>query len=333
MRFIGGCIWVLFVLGCQSTALTSAKLYLREGEDQKAKQELEKALQGAPQNPEIHFLLGEIAATEGDYAGMVSALGTVLELDPEWGEKVGQLRRQYWVEEYNKGVSLADSSSPDYAGALQAFDHATLIDPEALESWRNKAYVHYRLDSLDAAIGAYEKVAAAAPSDTGVCASLGSLYLRQQRYEDATRMLVHLVELDPADSEARVNLGVAYEQLERFAEAEAAYREAIRLDPGYALAHHNLGHFYWGRENYPAASEAYAKTVELNPEDGDALYNLAATYLKMEEMDRALPLLQELSERMPDNASVWWELGRIYAHKGMVEESQKAYDRYEVLNP
>ena len=48
-------------------------------------------------------------------------------------------------------------------------------------------------------------------------------------------------------------------------------------------------------------------------------------------MEAAMPLLLQLSERMPDNASVWRELGRIYALEGMLEESKAAYAKEEAL--
>ena len=96
-------------------------------------------------------------------------------------------------------------------------------------------------------------------------------------------------------------------------------------------SHYNLGNLYWQQQKYSAASEAYEETIRLNPEDGDALYNLAITYLALEDMDRSLPLLEQLAKKMPNNASVWRELGRIYAHKGMLDKSKEAYAREEQL--
>jgi DNA-binding SARP family transcriptional activator len=46
-----------------------------------------------------------------------------------------------------------------------------------------------------------------------------------------------------------------------------------------------------------------------------------------------MPILVELTDRMPDNTLVWRELGRIYAIKGRIEDSRRAYDQVESLSP
>ena len=50
---------ITLALGCQSSALTAAKLYLQQEEPQKAKDQLVLALETEPQNAEAHFLLGK----------------------------------------------------------------------------------------------------------------------------------------------------------------------------------------------------------------------------------------------------------------------------------
>lgn len=57
----------------------------------------------------------------------------------------------------------------------------------------------------------------------------------------------------------------------------------------------------------------------------DTRYNLAITYLSIAQLDEALPLLEDLVEQTPNNASVWRKLGRIYALKERIQESKAAY--------
>lgn len=324
---------LLFSVGCQSAALTSAKLYLQEDEIHKAGQQLEKALREEPQNPEVHFLLGRIAAAQKDYVTMDSAFATSAALSPRFHREIEQLRRQHWAREHNTGAGFITSPSPDLAAARQAFANAIIIDPRPLESWRNIAYVYYRLDSLDAAVEIYARIIAAAPADTSSLAALGRIYLEQQRYQEAVQPFIRFLQLDPDDVKIRTYLGIVYEHLGHYAEAEESYDEVLRLAPHSALVHYNLGNIYWRRMDYQAAKTAYEKALTLNPDDLDARYNLAATYLELEELDRALPLLQDLSTRTPDNPDVWQGLGRLYALKGMTEKSHRAFSRAKALSP
>ena len=329
---LAACIWTL-ASGCQSSSLTAAKIYLRDDQPEQAREKLEAALEKAPLDPEIHFLLGRVAAAQGDYRAMAGSFSASLDLSPRFAEEIGALRRRHWAEVYNQGVTQVDPAAPDLAGAAGSFQLATVIDPEPIEAWRNLGYVYFALDSLEAAIGTYRHIAAAAPGDTSALASLGVLYLNRQSYPEAAEVLASLVEITPGNAQAWVNLGVAHEQLQHLAEAENAYRQAIAADPGAAAAHYNLGNLHCGRDEYRDAIAAYRKAVELDPEDDNSLYNLAISHLSVDELDAALPLLQELSGRMPDNPSVWRELGRIYALKGMLAESRHAYDRAEELAP
>ncbi len=332
MRALVYGLWVLW-LGCQSASLTAAKIYLREGEADKARQKLEEALVREPQNPEVHYLLGKVAAAAGDYQTMASAFEASLGLGPDFQSQIQQQRRHYWATEYNQGVAFATADPANLAAARQSFRKALTIDSGPLETWRNLAFVYYHLDSLEVAIEAYEHILAESPADSAALAHLGVLYLGQERYAEAVEALTSRLENGPASVDAYLNLGVAYEQLERAEDAEKAYREAILLEPQSAAGHYNLGNLYWHRRAYQKAIVAYKKAVELSPGDNNSLYNLAVCYLSTEDFDRALPLLEDLSERMPDSPLIWRALGRVYAHKGRVEESKRAYEEADLLGP
>ena len=317
-----GCVALL--AGCQSAAVTSAKLYLQEDQPERAREQLEKALETTPGNPEIHFLLGKIHGIEGNYRAMAAALDRSLELSPKFGEEIAQLRKYYWAQEYNRGIQLSQAEQPDYAAVHEAFQVATVIDPTEVLAWRNLAFSQYRLGDLDAAIETYRKITEIAPDDTTVYTNLAAVCLQEKRFAEAAEALTRLVELNPRDAKSHVNLGIAYEQLARQTEAEAAYRRAVELDPEMAMAQYGLGNFFWNSEQYEDARDAYARAVELDPEDQDARFNLAMTYLRLEDDAGALPLLEQLVGEMPDNGAVWRQLSLIYARQDRVAKSKEA---------
>ena len=318
-------------LGCQSSTLTAAKLYIKQQQPQKAKEQLAEALKLEPENAEAHFLMGKLLAAEGHYTEMVEHLDRAAGLSTKFQTEAEQTRRHYWAREYNAGVSYAQGERPDFGKALRSFHNATLIEESDLKAWRNMAYVYYQIDSTDAAIATYQKIVSADAEDADSFYSLGVLYLNQGRHQEAVRALSQLAVVDPQHFDGHINLAVAQVHIEDYEGAETNYRRAIEIDPAKPDSYYNLGNLYWQQKNYTAARKAYEKTVELKPGDGDALYNLAITYLALEDMDSALPLLQQLSEQTPDKASVWRELGRIYAHRGMIAESKAAYAREEEL--
>ncbi|MXY81126.1 MAG: tetratricopeptide repeat protein [Gemmatimonadetes bacterium] len=317
-------------LGCQSSTMTAAKLYIKQEQPQEAKKQLALVLRTEPENSEAHLLMGKLLGKEGRYGEMAEHLAHA-ERNPKFQIEVEQTRRQFWTREYNAGVVHAQGEAPNYAMARHSFHNATIIDESALDAWRNLAYVYYQIDSTDAAIATYQKIASAAPEDEDAFFSLGSLYLENDNLDEAIRALSQVVKINPENLNGLTNLAIAQAQAEDYEGAEANYRKVIELNPDDFRPHFNLGNLYWQQEKYTAAKRAYEQVLQLEPGDGDALYNLAMVHLATEDMDGALPLLEQLAEQMPDNALVWLHLGTVYAHKELIEKSEAAYARAEEL--
>jgi len=318
-------------LGCQSAALTAAKLYIKQEKPGEAKEQLVLALETEPDNPEVHYLLGTLLGEDGEYEAMAGSFQRSLELSTGFAGRIDQHRQYYWARAYNQGVRLSRSESPDYPAAQQSFRAATVIIPDSLMGWRNLAYVYYQMEDLDSAIEVYERIAVDAPSDTASFNSLGVLCLGKGRMEDAEQAFSHVLELDAEHTGALINLAVICTETERLEQAEELYRRAIAADPQASQPQYNLGNLYWNAQRYGEAAEAYRQALALTPEDEDVRYNLAVTYLSLDDPDSALPLLQWLSEQTPDNGSVWRELSRTYAIKDMPEESKHAHQMAEAL--
>ena len=331
MHFLNLLLAALFVVStaCQSPTMTAAKLYLKEEEPLKAKEQLLLTIEAEPENAEARFLLGKLYGAEGSYEEMVAqfeaASGSAFQAE------IDVLRQNYWARAYNEGVAFAQGDSVNLDRSRAAFVRATRIDADRLEAWRNLAYVYYQSDQTEEAIATYRHITDQASDDVDSFYSLGVLLLNENRYVEAVDVLNHLTEIDGNHLEGHINLAVAQVNTDDLQGAEQSYKQAIAIAPDAANPRYNLGNLYWQQERYEEALAAYAKSVELDPSDNDALYNLAITHIALNDADSALPLFEQLSVRMPNNASVWRELGRMYAINGQIEQSKEAYAREQAL--
>ena len=125
---------LLWLVGCQSTGLTAAKLYLKQEKPQQAKAQLESALQVQPDDPEIHYLLGKIAGTERRYTEMARHFERSLEIGPRFQQEIRKQRRYYWALLYNRGVGENSAKDPDLAEMREFFRLATVVQPGRLEA-------------------------------------------------------------------------------------------------------------------------------------------------------------------------------------------------------
>ena len=331
MHFLHLLIAALFVVSvaCQSSTMTAAKLYLKQEEPLKAKEQLLLTIEAEPENAEAHFLLGKLYGAEGAYEDMVAQFEAAS--GSPFQAEIDVLRQNYWARSYNEGVAFAQGDSIDLDRSGAAFVRATRIDANRLEAWRNLAYVYYQSEQTEEAIATYRHIIEQASDDVDSFYSLGVLLLNEARHDEAVDVLNRLTEIDKNHLEGRINLAVAQVNTKDFEGAEHSYKQAIVIAPEAANPRYNLGNLYWQQERYEEALAAYVKSVELDPSDNDALYNLAITHIALDDADSALPLFEELSIRMPNNASVWRELGRMYAVNGQIEKSKKAYVREQSL--
>ena len=72
-RLVGVLSCVLVIGGCQSSTMTAAKLYEKQGDVLKAKEQWLNVLEVDPDNMEAHFSLGKIYGGEGEYEKMVTS--------------------------------------------------------------------------------------------------------------------------------------------------------------------------------------------------------------------------------------------------------------------
>ena len=319
----------LVLLGCQSAALRSAKLYKQQGNWEQAVEQLELAVVEDPQDDEAHFLLGEAYARTGEYEKMNGAFDRALELSAGWQEKVEYERRRVWVEHYNRGITALQEE--DFAAAAIEYERATVIDPEEPDAFNNLAFAYYKLDRLDDCIAAYLKALALTPENAELLTNVGIFYSNKGEYGEAIQYLERGMKLGSENANLLTTLGDAYANMGNNDAALGVYTKGIEQNPDDPELLARVGRAHWLANDYDQAEDYYKRALNLDPDDPQTRYDLAATYIKMERMEDALPVLEKLVEMDPENKDGWYWLGYVYAHLNMAEESERAFARAEAL--
>ena len=322
------CVPVL--TACQSSSLTAGKLYIQQEKYGQAREQLELAVAEKPDDSEGFYYLGRVLGLQGDYPAMADAFDRAQELDSRFDEQISQERRRYGPRIYNEGVVAASGEAPDLEDARGHFALAVRVLPDELMAWRNLAVVDYQLGDLEGAAAGFEHVVSQAPDDTSTYRMLGTLYLSRQHYDDAARCFEEVLKHGEHQG-ALAHLAMVRMDQERPEEAGELLQRALAVSPDCFECHFSLGNLHWAAEEYEVARGHFERAVALNDADTDARFNLAVTYLALEEFDLALPLLERLSEELPENGAVWRELGRIYALRARIAESEAAYERANAL--
>ena len=138
--------------------------------------------------------------------------------------------------QYHALQQQRDSSEYHFAKALSRFDRLTERERLLIQG-----AVYGARGNWDEALRVGETYVERYPDDLGQRYSLGTSYMRADRYEDAIRTLRQVVAIDSTHVSAHINLATTYAMMDRCAEALPYYRRAFALRPEFRLSG-NLNH-------------------------------------------------------------------------------------------
>ncbi|MCH7680891.1 protein kinase, partial [candidate division KSB1 bacterium] len=116
---------------------------------------------------------------------------------------------------------------------------------------------------------------------------------------------------------------------------------SIQLDSSYAPAFSELGFRRQRHGNYglagaqeiSKAEQAYQHALSLNDELLDVLSHLSGLYTEMGRTEKAVELARRMFTINPNSAQAHFSLGYVYRYAGMLEESEKMFDRALAIDP
>jgi tetratricopeptide (TPR) repeat protein len=106
---------------------------------------------------------------------------------------------------------------------------------------------------------------------------------REQRYEEAIRVLTRLVESEEARAEALIFRGISYHRLGRYDEAAADFSRALEVSPDDLRLYLYRGESYLAMGDEGLAAKDFAMVIEASPEDNRLE---AAARAKLEALGR-----------------------------------------------
>lgn len=250
----------LFVVGCESVSP-----FIKEAESQFKSQNYTAALEAADQaiaaNPGDglgYYYRGVTLASIGEsennpadrrefYSDAVEAFSTAsaifdtLAKKPEQASNINVILTSAWASEHNAAVELltVDSIAAQYDQADdRAIEHllnAVTLSPDSAISHSVLASAYYRTDDISNAISAYETVLELVqPAEVDDYEFMISLYLADQRYDDARNKSMEALELYPDATSFVQYLADSYLQTGDTDKAIELVRQLIEKDPSNA---------------------------------------------------------------------------------------------------
>ncbi len=220
---------------------------------------------------------------------------------------------------------------------LEAFVHATLLDPTYALPWHSLGDIYRQQNSPTEAISAYRKAAQRDPGYAATWWHLGNLYREQGRPDEAIQAYQRAIALEPGHAWAYHHLGSIYEARREYQAALTYYRQAVQRHTGdhdRALAWNSLGDVYRALNQPDQALAAYQQAIQFDPSYAWPYHHAGAIYEQRGQYESALSHYQQAIAHHPqdqEQAELWDRLGAIYYRLGRDEAAAQAYLRVTEL--
>ena len=162
------------------------------------------------------------------------------------------------------------------------------------------------------------------PRSARAQATLGMVYERAGRLQEALQLLQRANELDPAYSEAQNNLGDVWLKLGRLDEATKCFETSLAIQPNRPTVMNNFGNALLQAGRIPEGVAQLECAVRFDPALDAARYNLANTLAQTGRPADAIPHYEIYLQRHPSDPEAWSNYGNTLLSLGRPGEALAA---------
>jgi tetratricopeptide (TPR) repeat protein len=210
--------------------------------------------------------------------------------------------------------------------AAASFQIALRDDPSSAEALYGIGSVYLEQQKTDEARESFERALKLRASYPDTLANswnnLGLLAAREGRMGDAVGYFHEALKLSPDHLIALDNLGSAYRQQKRWDDARKTYERALQVNPNDAEANYGLGMVFAQNDDTVRAFDSLQKALKLRPVYPEALNNLGILYLRTERRDEAVASFEECIRVAPAFDQSYLNLARVYAIEGAPDKAR-----------
>ena len=214
-----------------------ASSLLKDGHGAEATTHLEEALKLAPEDAEVHYLLGHARRAVGDEAGAADCYERYLELWPQ-AEDAEKMRA--WIGQVRGGAGgdVAPARPEPARGPWAAAPRPRTDEPDPELGRRlERARGSFGQERFDEAYEEVQRALQIDPEHGPALMLAGRLHFMRRDYTKATACLEKAVAAMPEEAEPLIYLAEAYEKRGAAEQASAIYQRALSLaDPRQADA-------------------------------------------------------------------------------------------------
>ena len=154
------------------------------------------------------------------------------------------------------------------------------------------------------------------PDDITLLEQLAEIYQYQDAYPKALALYRKAIERDPNNTALRRKLGTLYAEIGKTTQAVAEWKKGTADEANQVNQQKQLGAIYLSHKMYPEAIDAYRQAIRLSPKDSYLYAQLAAAYKIQGQIEQAaevyIEALQQVGLARNQRETIWNAMLEIY---------------------
>ncbi len=298
----------------------SALDFFDQGQYDKAMQQIEKAIQKAPNNPDLYATKGIFLHRMNNLVHAIEAYHTALKVAPD-----------HSFSHYNLGLIYMKQNKTLLA--IQEWEAVIKVKPSDTDAIFNIAVALAHLGKSQQSIPFYRKVLELDPDHVQTHQNLGVIYRDDGKFALAKKHFIRLKELDSTYVEVVESEIIKCEEQEFLQNLTS---ENQKLSD--TVSHDSAGDSTDALialidEDYDLAIKLVEKALNANPNDVQALLIQGQALAALSKSSDAIAVFMRILTEAPDTCDAMFHLGNIFLGLGELEKALEYYERLKKYDP
>jgi tetratricopeptide (TPR) repeat protein len=221
----------------------------------------------------------------------------------------------------------------DAARALEHYDAALSLRPDALDALRLAAGEAERNGELERSLSYWLKAKKLAPDDPGVLLGFGRVCFKMDLLEDADVALAKAAIVKPGDIRYQYTLAAVKVGRRQYDQARSLLQPLIEAHPRDPHLQYAMGTVLYTQGQLQEAAAHLRESIRLEPDQLPSYYYLALVARDQGSHDEAMAILEKLLARHPEHAGANEVLGMLLMSAQRHEEAETRLRAAVGLNP
>jgi len=320
---------------------------LQQKRDYKAAEiELKNALQGAPDNGEARYLLGQVQYVAGNYPSAEKELKKALDLGAKDAGVAPLYARTLLMQNAHQRlldeVSLLEKAASaeskaavhalraraqlklkDTAGAEKSIADADALSPNHVETLAARAFLAFSMGQQTAALSYAENALTKEGQRADLWSLKGDLLHVQKRDAEALQAYAKALALEPENIPARLAVAQVHMEADALDKAQAELKELFKHAPKNVMGRYLDAFIDFRRGRYPEADGKLQEILRGSPNHLTAHLLAGAVNLAMNKREGAKTHLNKVLEAVPQHPIARKLMAATLADMGDVAQAQE----------